>query len=97
MKKIIIILSLLLFIGCNKSSSSTTASDTTETLSCTELTAAYVATAEASSADPNDRELCEANTAALLALIDAECPGIPTYSQAEINVINSMCDFLIGG
>ena len=99
MKKYIFILSLLLFGGCNKSSSSTTASDTTETLNCTELMAAYAATAEASSADPTDRELCDANVAALLALIDAECEGFTsvTYDESTMASMSLMCDLLTGG
>ena len=94
MKKYIIILSLLLFVGCNTGSST---SSTSSEPSCTALTTAYVNTSTAWQEDMANSELCEANSAALLALIDAECPGFPNYTQAEINVINSMCDFLIGG
>ena len=92
MKKYIIILSLLLFVGCNKSSTSSEPS-------CTELTAAYAATSQASGADPTDRELCDANIAALLALIDAECEGFTsvTYDESTMAAMSLMCDLLTGG
>ena len=99
MKKYIIILSLLLFVGCNKSSSSPTASDTTETKSCTELTATYAATSQASGADPTSRELCDDNIAALVALVDAECEGFTSveYDESTMASMSIMCDFLTGG
>ena len=85
MKKIILILSLLLFVGCNKSSTSSEPS-------CTELTIAYGNAATAYGADPTNKELCDTNMAAYLELIDADCPGFEDLSQEQINAISTMCD-----
>ena len=97
--KLLLLFIPLLFVGCSKSSNNTTASTATETLSCTELTAAYAATSQASGADPTDRELCDANIAALLALIDAECEGftVEVYDESAMISLNLMCDLLTGG
>ena len=85
MKKYIIIISLLLFVGCNKSS-------TLSAPSCTELTTAYWNAATASGADPTNKVLCDASMAAYLALIYADCPGFTNLSQTQINAISTLCD-----
>ena len=90
MKEIILILSLLLFVGCNKSSTSSEPS-------CTELATTYGNTSTAWAADTDNKELCDANSAAYLALIDAECTGFEDLSQEQINAVTSMCDLLTGG
>ena len=84
MKKIIL-LSILLAVGCDKSSTSSSPS-------CTELTIAYGNAATAYGADPTNKELCDANMAAYLELIDADCSGYTNLSQAQINAISTMCD-----
>ena len=84
MKKLIL-LSILL-IGCNKT--------TTSTPSCTELIKTYTDAASAFSADNTNKELCDASTTAYLAVIDAECTGYTNFSQAQINLISTMCDYL---
>ena len=97
--KILLLIIPLLFVGCSKSSNNTTASTATETLSCTELMAAYAAASQASGADPTNRELCEENLAALVALIDAECEGFTsvTYDESTMASMSLMCDLLTGG
>ena len=95
MKKYIILLSLLLFVGCKSGGSSTSSSEP----SCTELIAAYAATSEASGSDPTNKELCEDNVEALMALIDAECEGftVEVYDESAMISLNLMCDLLTGG
>ena len=90
MKKLIL-LSIILIVGCNKSSTSSEPS-------CTELMAAYAATSEASGSDPTNKELCEDNVEALMALIDAECEGFTAveYDESSITGLRLMCDFLTG-
>jgi len=83
MKKLIL-LSILLAVGCDKSPTSSP--------SCTELTTAYGNAATAYGADPTNKELCDTNMAAYLELIDADCPGYTNLSQAQINAISTMCD-----
>ena len=84
---------MLLFVGCNKSPTSTSASETTATLSCTQLPAAYAATSEASGSDPTNKELCEDNVEALMAFIDAECEGF-TAEVYDESVMTALCDLL---
>ena len=88
-KHLALLLPVLILVGCSKSSASTT----TETLSCTELTAAYAATSEASGSDPTNKELCEDNVEALMALIDAECEGF-TAEVYDESVMTALCDML---
>ena len=76
---------MLLFVGCNKSSTSSAPS-------CTEPTTAYGNAAIASGADPANKELCDASMAAYLALIDADCPGYTNLSQEQVNAISTMCN-----
>ena len=90
MKKIILILSLLLFVGCNKSSTSSEPS-------CIELATAYGNTSTAWGYDTSNKELCEANTAAYLALANSGCPGFEAITETEINAVASMCDLFTGG
>ena len=84
MKKLIL-LSILLIIGCDKSSTSSEPS-------CTELIKTYTDAASAFSADNTNQELCDASMTAYLAVIDAECTGYTDLSQSEINFISTMCD-----
>ena len=84
MKKLLL-LSILFAVGCDKSSTSSSPS-------CTELTTAYGNAATAYGADPTNKELCDANMAAYLELIDADCSGYTNLSQAQINAISTMCD-----
>ena len=90
MKEIILILSLLLFVGCNKSSTSSEPS-------CTELATTYGNTSTAWGYDTENRELCDANSDAYLALANSDCPGFEDLSQEQINAVTSMCDLLTGG
>ena len=90
MKKLILILSLLLFVGCNKSSTSSEPS-------CTELATTYGNTSTAWGYDTENRELCDANLDAYLALANSDCPGFEDLTETEINTITTMCDFLTGG
>ena len=90
MKKIILILSLLLFVGCNKSSTSSEPS-------CTELATTYGNTSTAWGYDTENRELCDANSDAYLALANSGCPGFEAITETEINSIATMCDLLTGG
>ena len=87
--KYIIILSLLLFIGCNKSSTSV---EECNQYCCRKLEIAYADTSTAYEADPDNKELCDANLAAYLALIDADCQGYTDAPQ-----ITSTCDDLLTG
>ena len=91
MKKYIIILSLLLFVGCN------TGSSTSSEPSCTELATTYENTSTAWGADMENRELCDANMAAYLALANSGCPGFEAITETEINAVASMCDLFTGG
>ena len=84
MKKLLL-LSIILIVGCNKSSTSSEPS-------CTELIKTYTDAASAFSADNTNQELCDASMTAYLAVIDAECTGYTNLSQAEINFISTMCD-----
>ena len=84
MKKLIL-LSILLIVGCDKSSTSSSPS-------CTELTTAYGNAATAYGADPANKELCDTNMAAYLELIDADCPGYTNLSQEQVNAISTMCN-----
>ena len=96
MKKYIIILSLLLFVGCNKSSSSPTASDTTETetKSCTELAEEFTIYAQAKATDPTDYDLCINYLTAYQALANADCPNYPATAIASMEI---SCALLASG
>ena len=81
---------LLLIVGCNKSSTSSEPS-------CTELATTYGNTSTAWGYDTENRELCDANSDAYLALANSDCPGFEDLSQEQINAVTSMCDLLTGG
>ena len=89
MKKLLL-LSIILIVGCNKSSTSSEPS-------CTELATTYTNAASAYSADPTNKELCDANMAAYLALANSGCPGFEAITETEINAVASMCDLFTGG
>ena len=80
MKKLIL-LSILLIVGCSKTSTSAP--------SCTELTKAYVDASSAYSADPTNNDLCNSYVAALQKLVDAGCSG---YTQAAVNLLQNTCN-----
>ena len=97
MKQLLIILSLLLFVGCNTGSSTSSTSSTPSQSSCVGLATTYENASTAWQADMENLELCEANSAAYIALANSDCPGFEDLTETEVNTIATMCDLLTDG
>ena len=87
MKKLIL-LSIILIVGCNKTSTSTSVP------SCTELTQSSSNATVAYQENMMDATLCYANVTAFQAGVDAGCTG---FTQAGADILKDGCNNLSGG